>query len=107
MCGFEDVRMCRFKRSGSPFAHYFNISVTFMSFLRHRFAGRIMKKQFFIRVLMLVAIISAGVFVVAAVRADHPARTTDECSQEKEECFQPRTHSEFLLESLTRTLLSR
>ena len=65
-----------------------------------------MKKQFFLRILMLVVIISAGVFVVAAVHAEK-ATATEECAQEKEDCFQPRTHSEFLLESLTRTVLAR
>lgn len=78
-----------------------------MSFLRHTFVGAIMKKQFLIRILMLVVIISAAVFVVAAVHAGNNATTTEECAQEKDDCFQPRTHSEFLLESLTRTLLAR
>ena len=65
-----------------------------------------MKKQFFLRILMLVVIISATVFVVAAVHAG-TSSATEECAQEKEDCLQPRTHSEFLLESLTRTLLAR
>jgi ABC-type cobalt transport system substrate-binding protein len=66
-----------------------------------------MKKHFFIRILMLVVVISAAVFVFAAVNASNIPAGSEECAQEKEDCIQPRTHSEFLLESLTRTLLAR
>jgi hypothetical protein len=67
-----------------------------------------MKKQSIIRIFMLVAIIAAAVFVVAAVRTNRPVSEGDECMQEdKQECVETRTQSEFLLEAITRNLLGR
>jgi hypothetical protein len=65
-----------------------------------------MKKQILIRVLMAAMIVVAAFFVIAAVRPDNNASATEECSQDnKEECLKTKSHSEFLLESITRHLL--
>lgn len=58
---------------------------------------------------MLAIAISAAVFVVAAASTRRPATddTTEECSENKQDCMEPRTQSEYLLEALTRNLLGR
>jgi hypothetical protein len=67
-----------------------------------------MKKQSIIRIFLVVAIIAATVFVVAAMRTKTPLREGgDECMQDKQERVETRTQSEFLLEAITRNLLGR
>jgi hypothetical protein len=66
-----------------------------------------MSKQLIIRLFMIAFIISAGLFVVAAVRTARPTAETEECNQDETECVDKSTQSEFLLEALTRNLLNR
>jgi len=66
-----------------------------------------MQKQFIIRVLMVVMIISAAIFVVAAVNSSKTMAGTEECGQDKQDCLETRSQSEFVLEALTRNLLCR
>jgi hypothetical protein len=70
-----------------------------------------MKRQSFIRILVSMMIVITAVYVLAAAqRARVVADTTsEECiktTSEDEEC-PTRTQSEFVLESLTRSLLGR
>ena len=67
-----------------------------------------MKKQSIIRIFLLVVVITAAVFVGAAVRNSSPlSNNTEECLQDKQECLDAKNQSEFLLESLTKHLLGR
>lgn len=63
-----------------------------------------MKKQSIIRSLMVVAVVAAAAFVVAATRTARPVTGKEECTQQQQnECVDK--SSEFLLEKLTRNLL--
>ncbi|HEY0678419.1 MAG TPA: hypothetical protein VGD17_09035 [Chitinophagaceae bacterium] len=66
-----------------------------------------MKKQSIIQTFLIAVVITLAVFVVAAARTNTPLASQDECLQEKVECPESETQSEFLLESLTRNLLGR
>ena len=80
-----------------------------MSYLRHTFVARFMKKQSIIRIVMLAMAISVAVFVVAAASTIKPAadQNTEACTQDKQDCMEPMANSEYLLEALTRNLLGR
>ena len=66
-----------------------------------------MKKQSIIRFLMLAIIVMATALVIASTRSEPVLANTDECTQQDaNECVETK-NSEFLLESLTRSLLSR
>jgi hypothetical protein len=58
---------------------------------------------------MLAVGISAAVFVVASASTSKPLNEdkTDECLQDKQDCMEAKTQSEYLLEALTRNLLGR
>jgi len=65
-----------------------------------------MKKQSLIRLFIVAIIISAAFFVVAATRSSNRAAAgKQDCTDEKS-CDQ-KEQSEFFLESLTRSLLSK
>jgi len=57
---------------------------------------------------MVVLIITAAAFVVAATRSNPKAANKEECTQQEQaECVEKNTRSEFLIESITRNLLGR
>ena len=64
-----------------------------------------MSKHLVIRLFMVAFLIGAGMFVVA-VRAGHPTAETEECRQDKTDCVEKESQSEFLLQGLTRKLLN-
>ena len=64
-----------------------------------------MKKQASVRLLIVAVIIFAAFFVMAVTRASTVGNTKEDCTVDKS-CEQ-NTQSEFILESLTRNLLSR
>ena len=64
-----------------------------------------MKKQSFLRVLIVAMIISATFLVMAATRASHNGVNREDCTADKS-CEQ-NTQTEFFLQSLTRNLLSK
>lgn len=78
-----------------------------MTLLRHTFAIHFMPRQLIIRIFMVAFIVSAGAFVVAAVRSPRPVAETEECAADEPECVEKRSQSEFILEALTRNLLNR
>jgi len=63
-----------------------------------------MKKQSLLRILIVAVIISAAFFVMAATRSSL-AGSKEDCTAEKN--CEPKAQSEFFLESLTRTIISR
>ena len=64
-----------------------------------------MKKQSLLRLLIVAVIISATFLVMAATRASHTGNTKEDCTADKS-CEQ-NTQTEFFLQSLTRSLLSK
>jgi hypothetical protein len=66
-----------------------------------------MKKQPLMKLLIVAVIISAAFFVMAATR-NRQVSCKEDCTTEKScEQKEQKAQSEFFLESLTRTLLSR
>jgi len=64
-----------------------------------------MKKQSILRMMIMAVIISAAFFVMAATASVRETNSKEDCTSEKS-CEQ-QAHSEFFLESLTRSLLTR
>ena len=65
-----------------------------------------MKKQPIIRILLIAVIALSTVFMVAAFRSSATVTAEEECIlEDKNDCPESKTQSEFLLQSLTRTLL--
>jgi len=64
-----------------------------------------MKKQSMLRIVILAVIITAAFFVMAATASVRGTYSKEDCTSEKN-CDQ-QVQSEFFLESLTRSLLTR
>ena len=64
-----------------------------------------MKKQSILRIVIVAAIISAAFFVMAAASSVRETTAKEECTADKP-CEEP-AQSEFFLQSLTRSLLTR
>jgi hypothetical protein len=64
-----------------------------------------MKKQSILSLVIVAVIISAAFFVMASTRSGEATYSKEECRDDKP-CEEP-VQSEFFLQSLTRSLLSR
>jgi len=64
-----------------------------------------MKKQSMLRMVIMAMIISAAFFVMAATASVKETYSKEDCTGDKR--CEEQAHSEFFLESLTRSLLTR
>ena len=65
-----------------------------------------MSKSLIIRLFLVAFIVGAGFFVLA-VGTHRPTNVeTEECAQDKTDCMEKESQSEFILEALTRKLIN-